>query len=122
MDISVTYDTKREICIVRSVGSITDRDDVRSLFEPVVPLLEKHSGRKVLFDHRNAVIDASIVETFYTAAEPAAWGWKRKYLAAVLYNEITENERFLETVGQNRGIQIKIFDDYDEAVSWLSES
>jgi hypothetical protein len=61
------------------------------------------------------------METFETAADPESWGWKRDYKAAVVYSEVTEDERFLESVGVNRGILIKVFDDIDEAISWLSK-
>ena len=120
METSIKYDQEQGICIVRVIGTITDRDDVREFFGPAKPILEEHDSRKILFDIRDAEIVSSTVETFYTASEPHTWGWRREYLAAVVYNKITEDARFLETVGLNRGIQIKIFDDIDKAFAWLS--
>ena len=75
-----------------------------------------------MFDIRDAEIAASLIETFETAADPQSWGWKSDYKGAVVYSEITKDELFLETVAVNRGIQIKIFDDIDEAISWLSKA
>lgn len=119
MKASVSYDDDRAICLVRVGGTISDRDDVRSFFEPARPLLEKRGGKRVLFDMREAEIAAGTLETFDTAAQPESWGWDKSYMAAVVYSEITENARFLETVGVNRGIMIKVFDDVDEATAWL---
>jgi hypothetical protein len=121
MEVTVTYHEDRAICSVRIVGTITNRDDVRCFFGQALPILEEHGGTRVLFDLRNAEIAAGTMETYYTAADPGAWGWKRHYKAAVVYSNITERERFLETVGVNRGILIHIFDDIDEAFSWLAE-
>jgi hypothetical protein len=120
MDISVAYDNERSLCLVRVVGKITDRDDVRTFFGPARPILEEQGSTKVLFDIRDAEILADTIETFYAAADPQSWGWKREYAAAVVYAEITENARFLETVGLNRGIQIKVFEKLEEAKDWLS--
>ena len=122
MKTSVIYDDAHGICIVRVIGTITDSDDVRILFSPAKPILEEHGSTKVLFDIHEAKIVSTTLETFYTAAEPETWGWKRNYKAAVVYSEITEDAKFLETVGVNRGILMKIFDNIDEAKSWLSDS
>ena len=122
MEASVTYDEDRAICCVRVIGTIADRNDVRSFFGPAQPVLEEQGSTRILFDIRDAEIAASTIETFKTAADPQSWGWKREYKAAVVYSEITEDDLFLETVGVNRGIQIKIFDDIDEAISWLSKA
>jgi len=122
MEASVTYDEDRAICCVRVIGTITDRSDVHSFFGPAQPILKEQGSTRVLFDLRDAEIAASTMETFFTAADPEVWGWKRHYKAAVVYSETTKYERFLETVGVNRGIRIKIFDDIDEAISWLSKA
>jgi hypothetical protein len=102
------------------IGTIADRTDAHRLFGPAQPVLEEQRSTRVLFDLREAEIAASTMETFHTAAFPESWGWKRIYKAAVIYSEVTEDERFLETVGVNRGIRIKVFSDMDEAISWLS--
>ena len=122
MEASVAYDEDRAICCVRVIGTVVDRTDVRSFFGPAQPVLEEQGSSRILFDIRDAEIATSTIETFYTAADPESWGWKRDYKATVVYSEITEDALFLETVGVNRGIQIKVFDDIDEAISWLSKA
>jgi hypothetical protein len=48
------------------------------------------------------------------------WG-DRSTRAAIVFRELNKDFQFLETVCRNRGWNIRIFDDYDVAIDWLSE-
>jgi hypothetical protein len=38
---------------------------------------------------------------------------------AIVYAEITEQERFFEDVAVNRGYRLRVFDDKKKALEWL---
>jgi hypothetical protein len=122
MDVSIEYDKEKSICYVRVVGKITNRDDVRYFYGKTQPTMRQHSCSRVLFDIRDAEIVAGTMDIYLTAANPEDWGWVRSNKAAIVYSNITPDHCFLENVAVNRGYYIKIFDNVDKALLWLSGS
>jgi len=38
---------------------------------------------------------------------------------AIVYSEAESDYQFLETVSRNRGLQVRVFTDFEEAENWL---
>lgn len=54
---------------------------------------------------------------------PDTFGWGHKFKGAIvdLNKESIEDNRFGETVANNRGYRIKIFDNVEDAKEWLAQ-
>jgi len=90
---------------------LQSRDEVRRLQEVQNPL-------DALVDMRLADMTLSTMEIFNFGANfTTPISQKIALLIASLDNDM----RFLETVARNRGISVTIFQDYDEAVQFLTK-
>ncbi|MCB2204577.1 hypothetical protein KQI65_07500 [bacterium] len=58
---------------------------------------------------------------YQLSSDPAAFGWKRSYRAAIvdLNEESYQQNIFTVTVAANRGYQVKLFREEESALAWL---
>lgn len=61
------------------------------------------------------------VSAYALAAHPESFGWDRSIKAAVVHRhkERLQDSLFAETVGVNRGYDVKVFGDEEKALAWL---
>ena len=118
----ISYLEDLDIVQLRTSGTYELSSEVDTL-RKLATALKKHQCRKILADHRLANV---IAETFETYGRPTLyeeiWGDEStisQIRTAVVFNEITDDYRFYETVLQNRGWNLNIFDDYEHALTWL---
>ncbi len=66
----------------------------------------------------------SPVDGYNLGAYPERFGWDRRYKLAVvhLHEERRKDALFVETVANNRGFRVKMFQDEETAKSWLLNS
>jgi len=87
--------------------------------------LREHRCRNILADHRQADVIAKTMKSYERPfLYEQIWGDSEtisQIKTAVVFKEITDDYRFYETVLQNRGWNLTIFDDYDEALNWLTK-
>jgi hypothetical protein len=82
---------------------------------------------KVLFDGREVTGEPTIIQRFYyselaarTVAEYAAEsGNPAPWFAYVLEEPVLDPNRFGEKVARNRGMNMKVFDNLEDAFRWL---
>ena len=77
-----------------------------------------------LYNLLSTEIDASITELYQTPGLLEKEEQNRRNKAALLVqrdDKDWENLKFLETASLNRGWQIRVFSDRDEAISWLTD-
>ncbi len=87
----------------------------------------QNKTRKVLFDGRGIAGDPTTLERFYygestaqaVAKFAACGGFLVPQFAYVLETPLLDPERFGETVAVNRGMNVKTFDNPDDALAWL---
>jgi hypothetical protein len=93
---------------------------VETLKKMVSKLKERNCNR-FIFDHRETnVIARTMQSNDRSTVYEEIWG-DRSTREAIVLRELNKDFQFLETVCRNRGWNIRIFDDYDAAVDWLSE-
>ena len=112
----VTYEPHDKLIRVRAWGVDPIEDWIASK-EMVVQLHDTHGVFQLL-------VDVSELETAPPILDIFDFGqaWPHTIRAAILFGEKTNKDlQFVETVAVNRGKQMRIFYDEDEALLWLRE-
>lgn len=82
----------------------------------------EHGKQMLLVDLREISGGTTVVENYEFAGFLAEAAWPTILRIATVYGETNrEIERFLETAGQNRGVQIRAFPSMDAAHEWLMQ-
>lgn len=92
----------------------------RDLLKDLVRKFDTAGQYHVLVDTRGAEVRLSIPNIFELgvalAAEPVL---ARQKVALLAPPEEQENAEFFETVGINRGANLRVFTDFETAITWL---
>jgi hypothetical protein len=96
-------------------------------FVEMLDAVALHGTAKVRFDGREIVGNPKTIERFlygeFAATTVAAYGTRgvarATQFAYVLRPPVLDPERFGETVAVNRGMNVKVFEDPEEALRWL---
>ena len=81
-----------------------------------------HELHKFLVDDREMIPDLSTLELYQLPEVLERMGFGKRDRAAVLYCERSpkaEDFRFFENTAINRGFDVRLFTDLDQAVDWL---
>jgi len=82
----------------------------------------RHYADLLLVDLRNATMAASTTDIYYLPSRFAGLGLNSRHKLALFVAQDQQAHDFLETVSYNRGYSIRVFEDLDEAKSWLKGS
>lgn len=95
-------------------------------FQQVLEAMEQNNVAKVLLDGRQVTGELTACERFYYGAFVAdavlnkrLAGMPAPRFSYVLRSPVIDPQRLGETVAINRGMNVKAFDDLDEALNWL---
>lgn len=121
MESSVLYDPDSHTILVMLVGAI-DEVTMNETAAKARRVAEEHACFNVLADLRQARSAVSTVAIFGRAKESQQlYGRKTQdSKRALVVAENSEDAIFYETVSQNRGQNVRLFHDIDEAKRWLS--
>lgn len=105
-------------------------DSAQRIFVEMLEAAASHGVAKVHLDGREVVGNPRTIERFLysefaaeTVAAYSSRGLARTTpFAYVLRPPVLDPERFGETVAVNRGMNVKVFEDPDEALRWLGEA
>ncbi len=121
MEYAVEHDEDRGVCIVRVSGELRRPQDSKVLQEFACDFWARYECSRFLFDMREATVIGSTMDTYRTGARPDADGVPRgQSKTALVYSGDLAEHKFLETVVSNRGYMLRVFDDFDEALKWLT--
>jgi hypothetical protein len=104
--------------VVYSSGDVT-REDLAEQRALVADAISKRALRKVLIDASALKSMPSVVTILDHNSAVSADSTLRKVKFAVVCGSFGIDERFLETTGFNRGVQVRCFTSRDSALSWL---
>lgn len=111
---SVNYNSEEGFIHVLSFGEVKTEDCNISMKE-IINISQKTNCSSVLVDARNLISSPESVD-LYTFGEDLPVNLK----FAVIKVEINSMDlKFLESVGNRRGKQIRVFDDYRKGIKWL---
>ena len=120
MSWSVHYVSELKIISVTTSGVFTPEVNVEILKEILTKSAEFECNY-VLIDHRKSEISFSFLEIHGLPALYDRFEVERKYKVAVVFKEVTRDDKFFQDVCRNRGFNYKVFDDYDAGLNWLLE-
>jgi len=121
MEYGSEYDNRTNICTVRVYRTLESPKDAYTLRFATLDLAEQLNCSKFLFDLTRAQIVTKTLAAFEIAnPKGEITATLRNLAGAIYYKKITAHEIFFETIAVNRGFRIKVFDEYDKAIFWLS--
>jgi len=126
MSMLVKVTVEPRVIRVTSSGHFT-LAEAEKTFLDVIAAVALHKADKVLLDGRKVKGEPTIIQRFYysdfaarTVAEYAAEsGNPAPQFAYVLKEPVLDPNRFGEKVARNRGMNIRVFDDLEKALTWL---
>lgn len=121
MEYTVAYDPAQGICTVRVTGRVQRPRDSMMLQQLARDIDENEGYQQYLFDMRQAQIIGGTVDAYQAGTVPVDRDRRQgRHQVALVYRGDLADHKFMETVAVNRGYVLRVFDDYDEAVAWLS--
>jgi len=118
MKITVEYNPVHDCLIGKFIGTIEPKH-VAGYVDEILKLARIHNCKRFLNDMREAEIKMSIAELYYASAKTAREEFDRSWKRAILVKEKTAEIEFLEVTAKNKGLDLKIFDNFEEAMAWL---
>src|SRR5438477_9876796 len=124
----VTSTTVRPNVLHVLMGGSFSLEEAKQSFLQIIAALEANLIDQILIDGRDVTGDPAVVVRFYYgefAADAVRHFTQRKMpnkdprFAYVLHEPVLDPLRLGETVAVNRGMNVKAFDNMDEAIEWL---
>ena len=113
------YLEDKNIVLIRTSGTY-DLDAEIETLKKVAAKLKEYNCNKCIFDHRETNVIARPMSSYERPAVYEELWDDHSTRGALVVKEINKDLKFLETVVRNRGWVVRIFDDYDKAMEWLS--
>jgi hypothetical protein len=95
------------------------RTEFEEALSSVKRMLDEHRWNKLLIDMRGIESRLGVAEVYYSM-ESIAKELRYKKIGIVFPPERAEEGIFAETVATNRGVHLKSFVGYEQAVAWLT--
>ena len=118
MKIHVTYD-KAHNCLIGKYTGVLESGNVKEYGDEIVKWTRIHPCKRFLNDMRDAEIKLSITDLYYVSSEAIMSEFDREWKRAVVVKEKTKELEFYEITASNKGLTLKVFDDYEKALAWL---
>ena len=121
MSTEFEYLEEKNIVLIRTSGTYELEAEMETL-KKAATILRAHNCNRCIIDHRKTNVVARIMSSFNRPAVYDDLLGDRSIRAAFVFRELNEDLEFYETVCRNRCWNVRIFNDYDAAIDWLSES
>ena len=107
-----------EYILLEYTGEVT-REEHETGRRHAIQKLTEHGWRRLLVDARRIAAQMSVVDDFEFTVDNVAIHPPLVNIAVVHRSDEAERFRFIEDVAVNRGLNLKVFTDSDEAIDWL---
>jgi hypothetical protein len=121
MPINFKMQVAGDILRVRASGRDDDLEDVKRYGSAVIEELGASGCKGVLCDERELVYAIGTVDAYEYAKFVAENCPRVVKVAVVCHPDFIGDARFWETASWNRGLQVQVFRDIEEAEKWLEE-
>ena len=120
MKYKIHYDKENDCLIGKFTGAL-DKETVRKYGENAAKLSLKHICKQLISDISGVQIELSTIELFELPSLMELAGIDRTWKRVVLIgsDESGADPHFFENVALNRGYNVKVCTDFDEAINWL---
>ncbi|MBL8051490.1 MAG: hypothetical protein JNM46_09740 [Anaerolineales bacterium] len=118
MEWTIEYIAEQQLICIKTKGILT-RESANAMLKDVVQAMEIHACQKQLVDHRDTTFSLSVLEYYERPDVNREIGMSYTWKIAMVFKELNENTRFMETVFRNRGYNFHQFDDIEKAREWV---
>ena len=118
MDWTIDYLLDENLLYIRTQGVMT-RASANAMVKEIVEAAGCHHCDRQIVDHRKTTFAFSIMEYYERPAVNREIGISHTWKIAMVFRELNEDTRFMETVFRNRGYNFRQFDDLEEARTWV---
>ena len=120
MSYTINYDQGTETIMVAVHGEL-DLQLLQRLATDVAAAIKRHDCKRILNDLRNARLTQKSFDIYQMPEEAKKLGIGHSHKRALVVEDRATDFHFLETVFVNRGYEVKMFTNPDEALVWLSK-
>jgi hypothetical protein len=113
----------RNMAVVKHSG-LVDGEELWNARKKAMELVHGAPSPRVLVDLRDVRMEMSTIEQFNFARAQNIFSQGKVKVAVVIgkADPQVKDHRLMETIGQNRGAMLQIYEDRDEAKKWLMSS
>jgi hypothetical protein len=116
----IDRDTNRGFCEVSVSGDLRRPDDSIALQKIALDVRSQKRCNRFLFDMSQAVIKGGLIKAYEVGVAPDEKGLDRNFTIALVYSGDMEEHIFMENVLVNRGYSVRVFDNVNAAIEWLT--
>ena len=121
MDYEISLASTGKYIVCRVIGPMTV-DIARQFAKDMDQLSRERNIKRFLTDVRNAPNVSDVFQNYtFANKDMADLNLQRDVRAAVLVDPNDKSHDFIETVTQNAGYVVRVFDDENAAILWLDE-
>ncbi len=114
----IEYLSEENILLIKSKGEM-DVPSANAMVKAIADAAVEHQCFMHLIDHREMTFLFGLSDYYDRPSINEKLGVSRKFKTAMVFSQLTEDTKFMETVFRNRGYVLQHFTDMDEAKTWL---
>jgi hypothetical protein len=95
------------------------KEEVERHFKSLAEKCKSSKKNKLLLDFTEVPLDISLVDLYELGKMTLVFAQYACKVSAVCKPERPDSQRFLETVAQNRWVELRVFTNVEEAIEWL---
>ena len=118
MEWTIDYLSVEHLLYIKTRGVMT-RESANAYFRQIVDAVNTYKCTRQLVDHRETDFAFSIFEYYERPEVNRQLGLSYDWKVAMVFKQLDENTKFMETVFRNRGYNLHQFDNIDEARAWV---
>jgi hypothetical protein len=115
---TIEYLPEKGYTLNRAAGQNSPDITIECVTE-MIEVSTRHDCSNLLADLRETTLIAATIDTFELPKRFEKLGLSPEHKLAIVYSEAESDYQFLETVSRNKGLQVRVFVDFDEAENWL---
>ena len=118
MSTDIEYLDDKDLVLTRTSGFYDLEAEAETLRDIITKLNELNCNRCIM-DLRASDVISKTMDCYCRPEMFEKFGLKRSVKMALVLRELSERSHFYENVCVNRGWDIRVFHDYDDAIDWL---
>lgn len=121
MAITFEHHIKDNTLLIKTQGTDDNLEEVGNYGRQILGLAIKNNCERVLCDERDLEYQLSFTDTYDMAEAASQEAKSLRKIAIVCGKKYLKEGKFYELVSQNRGLNMLVTDDIDQANQWISE-
>ena len=121
MEYTTEYDKNSSVLTITVKGEYKRPQDAKALQQYMMKFGVENNCRRFLVNFKNAHLVGKTVHIFEASVMPGDPNHKlANSRIALVYEQITEDQKFVENIAYNIGFRVLVFDDLEKAMAWLT--